>query len=150
MNTAQSPYGLVANGLVLRLFLLWGSARRSRRIATFCVPAAAVAALGAAGLAPAMAGTAPSMTANHNSVNIAAMGPNHRLKFYWAVNGSTTWHPETVAGAGTTFSAPSMTVNGNSVNIAAVGSKDRLKFYWAVNGSATWHPEQVAPPGSVR
>ncbi|MGO8957782.1 MAG: hypothetical protein ACLQFR_10485 [Streptosporangiaceae bacterium] len=120
------------------------------RIATFSLSAVAVIALGAAGLAPAVAGTAPSMTVNHNSVNIAVQGPNHSLKFYWAVNGTPTWHAETVAGAGTTFSAPSMTVNGNSVNIAAVGPKDRLKFYWAVNGTPTWHAETVAGPGSVR
>ena len=52
-----------------------------------------------------MAGTgstfsAPSVILNGNAVNIAAMGPDHRLKYYWAVNGSTTWHAETVAGAG--------------------------------------------------
>ncbi len=62
------------------------------------------------------------MTANHGSVNIAVPGPNHSLRFYWAVNGTSTWHAETIAGGGSTFSAPSMTVNGNSVNIATVGS----------------------------
>jgi hypothetical protein len=40
------------------------------------------------------------MTVNHNSVNISAVGPKNRLKFYWAVNGTATWHPETVAGIG--------------------------------------------------
>jgi len=40
------------------------------------------------------------MTVNHNSVNISAVGPRGRLKFYWAVNGTSTWHPETVAGIG--------------------------------------------------
>jgi hypothetical protein len=90
------------------------------------------------------------MTVNHNSVNIAAMGPGHRLKFYWAVNGTSTWNPETVAGSGSVFSAPSMTVNGNSVNISAVGAQNRLKFYWAVNGTATWNPETVAGVNSVR
>ena len=90
------------------------------------------------------------MTANHGSVNIAIQGPMNSLKFYWAVNGTPTWHPETVAGIGSTFSAPSMTVNGNSVNISAVGPQDRLKFYWAANGTPTWHPETVAGKGSVR
>ena len=78
--------------------------------------AAAAAVLGAVGLAaPAMASTGPSMTVNGNSVNIAIQGPHNSLKFYWAVNGTATWHAETIAGPGTTFSAPSMTVNGNSV-----------------------------------
>jgi len=90
------------------------------------------------------------MTVNGNAVNIAAAGSLGRLKFYWAINGTSTWHPETVAGAGSTFSAPSMTVNGNAVNISAVGAGNRLKFYWAINGTATWHPETVAGPGSVR
>ncbi len=103
--------------------------------------AATAAVLGAAGLAPAMAGTPPSMTANHGSVNIAIQGPNNSLKFYWAVNGTTTWHAETVAGRNTTYSAPSMTVNGNVVNIAAMGPDHRLRFYWAVNGT---------PPGTRR
>ena len=70
------------------------------RIAAVSIGAAAVTVLGAAGLAPAMAATGPSMTVNHNSVNIAIQGPNNSLKFYWAVNGTATWHPETVAGVG--------------------------------------------------
>jgi hypothetical protein len=37
------------------------------------------------------------VTANGNSANISAVGAHSRLKFYWAVNGTTTWHPETVA-----------------------------------------------------
>jgi hypothetical protein len=40
------------------------------------------------------------MTVNGNAVNIAAAGPSGRLKFYWAVSGTNTWHPETVAGPG--------------------------------------------------
>jgi hypothetical protein len=40
------------------------------------------------------------MTVNGNSVNISAVGSQNRLKFYWAVNGTSTWHPETVAGIG--------------------------------------------------
>jgi hypothetical protein len=44
--------------------------------------------------------SAPSMTVNDNSVNIAAVGVADRLRFYWAVNGTPTWHGETVAGKG--------------------------------------------------
>jgi hypothetical protein len=67
------------------------------------------------------------------------------LRFFWAVNGTSTWHPETVAGANTTNSAPSITTDGNDVNIASVGAGDSLRFFWAVNGTSTWHPETVAP-----
>ena len=123
---------------------------RRWRLAAFSVATTAAALTAAGALTPAQAATGPSMTANHGSVNIAVPGPNHSLRFYWAVNGTSTWHAETVAGGGSTFSAPSMTVNGNSVNISAVGAGNRLKFYWAVNGTSTWHPETVAGPGSVQ
>ena len=73
------------------------SARR-RVLRPAAIGLAAAAMLAASGLAPALAATGPSMTVNHNSVNIAVQGPSNRLKFYWAVNGTTTWHPETVAG----------------------------------------------------
>jgi hypothetical protein len=69
---------------------------------------------------------------------------SHSLLFFWAVNGSSTWHKEKVAGTGTTYSAPSMTTDGSDVNIAAEGAKGSLDFYYAANGSATWNAETVA------
>jgi hypothetical protein len=89
------------------------SGRRYRRGAALALAATASLGLIGAGLAPAMASTPPSMTANHGSVNIAIQGPKNSLKFYWAVNGTPTWHAETVAGANTTYTATAMTVNGN-------------------------------------
>ncbi|MGH3186617.1 MAG: hypothetical protein ACRDOL_05010 [Streptosporangiaceae bacterium] len=62
------------------------------------------------------------------------------------MNGTTPWHPEVVAGAGTTDSAPAITANDGSVNIVAQGSDIQPEFYWAQNGTATWHPETL--PGS--
>jgi hypothetical protein len=35
-----------------------------------------------------------------NSVNIAAIGSRNRLQFYWATNGTPTWHAEQVARPG--------------------------------------------------
>jgi len=62
--------------------------------------------------------SAPSMLVNGNTVDIAVQGPNDSLDFYWATigtgTGTGTWHPETVAGSGTTYSAPSMIVNGDT------------------------------------
>lgn len=89
------------------------------------------------------------MIRDGNSATIVVQGPHHSLKFYWAVNGTTTWHSETVAGAGSAFSAPSMILNGNAASITSAGAKGRLKYYWAINGTTAWHAEQVAPPGSV-
>jgi hypothetical protein len=48
---------------------------------------------------PAGTGTtysALSMTTDGNSVNVTARGTGQSLWFYWAVNGSSTWHPEQV------------------------------------------------------
>jgi len=113
------------------------------------VAATAAALIAAGGLTPALAASGPSMTVNNGSVNMAIQGPRESLRFYWAVNGTATWHPETVAGPFSTYSAPSMTVNGNSVNIAAEGPDHSLVFYWAVNGQSSWHAETVAGPGSA-
>jgi hypothetical protein len=123
------------------------SSTESRRWRTVVAVAAAAVALTAAGPLPAAlayVAPSPSMTANHGAVNIAVQGPNHSLLFYWATNGTATWHTETIAGAGSTFSAPSMAVNGNTVNVAALGPHNTLTFYWAFDGTATWHPETVA------
>src|SRR5580700_8808512 len=115
-----------------------------RRLLLRSLSAIAATALGTALAAPAMATTGPSMILNHNIVDIVAQGPNDSLRFYWAVSGTATWHPETVAGRGTTYSAPSMIQDGNIVDIVAQGPNNSLRFYWAVSGTATWHPETVA------
>ena len=73
---------------------------RRWRLSAFSVAAAAAALTAAGAVTPALAATGPSMTVNNGSVNIAVPGPNHSLRFYWAVNGTSTWNPETVAGPG--------------------------------------------------
>ena len=40
------------------------------------------------------------MTVNGNAVNISTVGTASQLLFYWATNGTATWHPETIAGPG--------------------------------------------------
>jgi hypothetical protein len=77
---------------------------------------------------------------------VVAEGPDNSLDFYWQVNGTTPWYPETVAGAGTTYSPPAITANDGSVNVVAQGPQLDPQFYWAVNGTANWHPETL--PGS--
>src|SRR5580693_5891721 len=110
------------------------------------VAAVAAAVLTAAGtVSPALAATAtgPAMDIDGNDVNIAVQGPDNSLMLYWAVNGSSAWNTETVAGPNTTYSAPSMVVNGGTVNIAAAGPNSSLLFYWTFNGSGTWNTETV-------
>jgi hypothetical protein len=109
---------------------------------------AAAALLTVATVTPALANTTPAMTANNGSVNIAVLGPENSLSFFWATNGSPYWNPGTVAKTNTTFSAPVVAVSGNTVDIAA-GPQGQLMFYWAVNGTSTWHPETIVGPGSV-
>ena len=119
-------------------------ARFRRRLAAVLVAVTAGVLTAAGTLTPALAATGPSMDINGNNVNIAVQGPDNSLLFYWAVNGSSTWNTETVAGPDTTFSAPSMNVDGNDVNIAVQGPDNSLMLYWAVNGSSTWNVETVA------
>ena len=119
-------------------------------IRSFIIAAAAAVITVSTGLvSAAMAASQPSMLTDGNNVNITGHCANNSLRFFWAVNGSSAWNPETVAGVNTTYSAPSMTTDGNDVNIAAVGAGNSLRFFWAVNGTNTWHPETVAPKGSM-
>jgi hypothetical protein len=37
------------------------------------------------------------MITDGNDVNITAVGAGNSLRFFWAANGTNTWHPETVA-----------------------------------------------------
>ena len=84
-----------------------------------------------------------------NDTNIAVQGPNHSLHFYWAINGIAGWHPEKVAGAGTTYSAPSMLDSDSEVIIAVQGPNHSLVLYWAANGVAGWNRVQAAGPGTT-
>ena len=120
-----------------------------RRLAAIAVTVAAALLAVAGTLTPALAATptaanSPSMVVNGADLDIAAQGPNNSLLFYWAVNGTSTWHTVTVAGAGTTFSAPSMAVDGGSVIIAAQGPNNSLMFYWTFDPASSWNPEPVA------
>ena len=97
MNSVQFQASRMASRCLPRR----GPARISRRAAPVSLLAAlAVAALGAATAAPAMASPAPSMTTSQNRVIISARSSHNGLQFYWAKNGTSTWHPEQVAPPG--------------------------------------------------
>jgi hypothetical protein len=61
------------------------------------------------------------MVGADNGMEIAATAPDGSLWFYWAANGTSTWHPEQVAGPGTTATAPAMVASGNAIEIATNG-----------------------------
>jgi hypothetical protein len=86
-----------------------------------------------------------------NDIDITAQGQNNALDFYWSVNGSGSWNPETIAGQGIIYSAPSMDLNGNEVNITAAGPDGSLLYDWKVIviGSGGWTLDTAAPAGSV-
>jgi hypothetical protein len=107
----------------------------------------AVAAVAPAGpAAQAVSYGQPVITvADGNSV-IAVQGSDNALLFYWNEFGTSNWHREVVAAAGSTFSTPSIIQDGNSVVIAAQGVGNSLDFYWQANGASSWHPEVVAGP----
>jgi hypothetical protein len=86
------------------------------------------------------------MAVDGNSVIIAAQGPNNSLMIYSAVNGSPTWHAETVAGAGTTFAAPSVATEEQHIEIAAVGPGNSLDSYYEDSSFDPWTAEVVEPP----
>jgi hypothetical protein len=65
--------------------------------------------------------------------------------FYWG--GPTTWHAQTVAGPGTTYSNPAITETSTGANITAIGGNDTLMFYWG--SPTTWHTQTVAGPGTT-
>ncbi len=48
----------------------------------------------------------PSIAQVGDSSLIAASGADGNLMFYWQTIGTAPWHPEQVAGPGTTFSGP--------------------------------------------
>jgi hypothetical protein len=79
----------------------------------------------------------------------AVHGSNNSLYFYWATNGTSTWHKELVAGAGSTFSAPSLGLNSQGTAIATAGPNNSLDFYRATSNASTWRPEVVAGAGST-
>ncbi len=123
------------------------SAGFPRRLATVMVTITAAVLTAAGAVTPAKADLGPSMTVNNGAVNIAELGPNDSLMFYWAVNGSSTWNPETVVPFIADASTPSMVVNGDTVDIAVTDQFSGLVFFWAFNGMSTWHTEDLG--GSI-
>ncbi len=102
--------------------------------------------------APASATTTPAVVAigeGNNSTGVAYEGSGHTLWFSWQTYGSSQWHPEQVAGPGTTYSAPSIGETGSSTVIGVEGPGHSLWFYWQAYGKSQWAGEQVAGPGTT-
>ncbi len=105
--------------------------------------------LAAALIGSAAPASAAALVAVGHSTVIAVQGPGNSLDFYWQAVGTRPWHPEVVAGPGTTYSPPSVAAVGHSTVIAVQGPGNSLDFYWQAVGTRPWHPEVVAGPGTT-
>lgn len=63
----------------------------------------------------------PGITRVSGGTEIAATGTGGSLRFFWATNGSPTWHPEQVEVPGTTSTSPQMITSGSTIEIIADG-----------------------------
>lgn len=78
---------------------------------------------------------------------ITATGPGGRLDYWWAEDGSSTWHPETIAksGAHAAYGGPTIAASNKSVMVTAVNTKSGNLMFWYQRFDATaWHAELVA------
>lgn len=78
---------------------------------------------------------------------ITATGRGGQLDFWWAEDGSATWHAETIAKAGkqAAYADPSITVSAKSVILTAINGKPGNVIFWYQHFEATaWHEQLVA------
>jgi len=73
-------------------------------------------------------------------------GPGGSLEFWWAPDGTSTWHPEQVDGRGSSVAAPAITDDGGTVYLAATPLSGDTGLYIAGHGSSTWHKSWMAVP----
>jgi uncharacterized protein YvpB len=92
--------------------------------------------------------TSQAVSPANGSVNVAALGPNHSLYFYWNVAGR--WYgPLGIGAASSSFSAPAIVAESDgNFDIAVEGPGHTLYLYWDISGR--WYgPLQVGAPGST-
>ena len=63
---------------------------------------------------------APGIARTSGGTVLAATGVDYSLWFYWAYNGTSTWHPQELSGPGTTFASPAMTTSSGTYEIASL------------------------------
>ena len=89
-----------------------------------------------------------AISPTNGSVNIAVLGPNHSLYFYWNVAGR--WYgPLGIGAPNSAFSAPAIVAESDgNFDIAVEGPQHSLYLYWDTSGR--WYgPLQVGGPGST-
>ena len=91
----------------------------------------------------------PAITPSTHGVGITARAPNGSLWFYWALNGTSTWHPVQIGAAGSTEGNPVIANASGATVITAIAPNGSVWFYWNIDGNPTWNPEQIAGPGAA-
>lgn len=92
--------------------------------------------------------TSQAISPTNGSVNVAVLGPNHSLYFYWNVAGR--WYgPLGIGGPNSAFSAPAIVAESDgNFDIAVEGPAHTLFLYWDISGR--WYgPLQVGGLGST-
>jgi hypothetical protein len=82
--------------------------------------------------------------------DIAVLGPNHDIDFYYNSLGSATWGKSDVTPVGVAHSAPAMVQRASGeTNIVVVGPNHQLDFYFNAMGSNTWGRVAIAGAGAA-
>jgi hypothetical protein len=86
--------------------------------------------------------TTPAITTNDGSVNLVAnIGMLNGLAFYCAVNGTATWHLETLAGW--FGGALAITTDPGGVHVVVIGAFGGVADEATSNGTGTWQLTSV-------
>ncbi len=93
----------------------------------------------------------PAMTQRPSGeIDIAVIGPNNSMDFYYNPAGTRNWGKVAVAVGGYAFSSPAMIQRPTGeTDIAVQGPNNELDFYMNTPGSPYWGKLMVAGPGSA-
>lgn len=91
--------------------------------------------------------SAPSIASTAATTKIAAEGLDSQghlggLSYYWATNGTPTWHTVQIPGGGT-VSAPAIADNGRTTDIAVLWGYRNVVVYSEIDGQSTWNLDPV-------
>jgi len=78
---------------------------------------------------------------------ITAASQTGKLAYWWELDGTTSWNPETVASAGrrAAYANPAISVTGKSVVITVINTKPGSVYFWFQPfGTNPWHKQLVA------
>jgi hypothetical protein len=75
---------------------------------------------------------------------VANLASNNGLALYWAVNGTTTWHPQPLMGL--LSLTPAITTDAGVVHVVSNGWFGGLGDFATTNGAGTWQPTYLVYP----